>query len=165
MAGEKIKKFGRWLKKCGHYIWDGDPGQIFRDIASWWHFKHIAYRDVLTYDAERNRYVIHRTTLRMTDIKPDDLPVTGCKYHYFKTELEAPERQESRIETITLEDGQTVDIEYLNTSATSNYLYMINNDINNALAGQFKPSGINPYILWGLIGLGVLFAVWYLFMR
>lgn len=161
----KIKDFGRWLKKCGGYIWNGDAGQIFRDIGSWWHFKHIAYRDVLTFDTERNRYVIERTTVRMSDIKPDDLPVTGDKYHFFRTELVAPERQESRTETVILEDGSQVDIEYLNTSAVSNYLYMVNNDINEALAGQFKPSGINPYVLWGLVGLAVIFAVWYLFLR
>lgn len=161
----KLKDFGKWLKRCGHYVWDGDPLQIFRDIASWWHFKHIAYRDVLTYDQDRNRYVIHRQTLRMRDINPDDLPVTGQKYHFFRTDLKAPERQETRVETITLDDGQQVEVEYLNTSATSNYLYMVNNDINDALAGQFKPAGINPYILWGLIGLAVLFGVWYLFLR
>ena len=161
----KIRDFGRWLKKCGGYIWNGDAGQIFRDISSWWHFKHIAYRDVLTYDVERNRYVIERTTVRMRDIKPDDLPVTGEKYHFFRTELVAPERQESRTESVILEDGSQVDIEYLNTSAVSNYLYMVNNDINEALAGQFKPSGINPYVLWGLVGLAVIFAVWYLFLR
>lgn len=161
----KIKDFGKWLKKCGGYIWNGDAGQIFRDIASWWHFKHIAYRDVLTFDQERNRYVIQRTTVRMSDIKPDDLPVTGEKYHYFITDLKAPERQESRTETVVLEDGTTIDVEYLNTSAVSNYLYMVNNDINEALAGQFKPAGINPYVLWGLVGLAVIFGVWYLFLR
>lgn len=161
----KLRDFGRWVKKCGGYIWNGDPGQIFRDIASWWHFKHIAYRDVLTYDEERNRYVIHRTTLRMRDILPDDLPITGEKYRFFRTELVAPERQESRIETVTLDDGSQIEVEYLNTSAISNYLFMVNNDINESLAGQFKPSGINPYILAGLIGMAVLFGVWYLFMR
>ena len=161
----KIKDFGHWLGKCCGYIWNGDPGQIFRDISSWWHFKHIAYRDVLTYDPERNRYVIERTTVKMRDILPDDLPVTGQKYHFFRTDLVAPERQESRIETITLDDGQQVEVEYLNTSAVSNYLWMVNNDINDCLAGQFKPNGINPYILWGLVGLAVLFGVWYLFLR
>lgn len=162
---EKFGKLWRFFKKSCWYIYNGDPGQIFRDIASWWHFKHIAYRDVLEYDEQRNRYVIHRTTRRMKDILPDDLPITGQKYHFFRTELQAPPRQETRVETIVLDDGSTVDVEYLNTSATSNYLYMINNDINDALAGQFKPAGINPLILWGMVGLAVLFGVWYLFLR
>lgn len=147
--------FGRFIKRCFHYVSVGNPNQIFRDIRSWWHFRHQAWRDVLYYDEENKRYRLERHTLTMREITPVDLAVTGQKYHYFYTDLQPPERHEKRV--VEDEDGNKH--EYLNTSAASNYLYMINNDINDAMAGTFKNSALNPKVIVGLIVGGIILAV------
>lgn len=155
-----IVTFAKFCRRCIHYIAVGNPGQIFRDIRSWWHFRHQAWRDVLTYDPEKKRYRLDRNTLIMRDINPEDLAVTGSKYHYFYTELEAPERHEKRTEV----DGDGNKHEYLNTSATSNYLYMVNNDINDAMAGTFTNNNVNPLVVGGLIVVAIVGAVLWFFM-
>ena len=91
----------------------------------------------------------------MRDITPQDLAVTGQSYHYFYTELQPPERHEKRV--VEDEDGNKH--EYLNTSATSNYLYMVNNDITDAMAGTFKNTALNPKVVVGMIVAGIVLAV------
>lgn len=157
---DTIKTFIGFQKRCLHYIAVGNAGQIFRDIKSWWHFRHQAWRDVLTYDPEKKRYRLDRHTLIMKDINPDDLAVTGAKYHYFYTDLEPPERHEKRVEVD--EEGNTH--EFLNTSAVSNYLYMVNNDINDAMAGTFTNKPINPVVVGVIIVLAIVGVVLYMFM-
>lgn len=154
---KNVKRFGRFCKKCCHYISVGNPMQIFRDIKSWWHFRHQAWKDVLYYDEETKRYRLERHTIYMRDIEPDDLAVTGQKYHYFYTDLKPPERQEKRV--VVDEEGN--EREYLNTSAASNYLYMINNDINDAMAGTFKNSALNPKVIAMFIVVAIVFGVIY----
>lgn len=153
------KKLWRFFKKSLGYIADGNPGQIFRDIKSWWHFRHVAWLDILSYDKESNMYRLDRKTIRMKDVLPNYLQVSGNKYHYFYTELPAPHRQEYRTE---VRDG--VEYRFLNTSAVSNYLYMINNDIENAIQLK-KQSTVSPGVLAVLIGLAVIGVVWFLFLR
>lgn len=145
------------IKRAWGHIHGGDPGQIFRDIGSWRHYSHKAYIDTLTYDDDKKRYRIHRQTVTMRDILPTDLAITGSKYRFFRTELDAPERQEKRTET----DADGVIHEYLNTSATSNYLYMVNNDINSAMAGTFAYGGINPVIIMALVTLAIVGIIWF----
>lgn len=152
---ENIRTFGRFIKRCGHYISVGNPNQIFRDIKSWWHFRHQAWRDVLYYDEETKRYRLERHTLYMRDINPNDLAVTGQKYHYFYTDLQPPERHEKR--TVVDEDGN--EHEFLNTSASSNYLYMVNNDINDAMAGTFKNSAFNPKVVAIMVVVAIVMGV------
>lgn len=154
-----LKTLGKFLKRCGGYIVDGNFGQIGRDIKSWWHFRHVAWLDTLTYDSDNNMYRLDRKTIRMRDVQPNWLQVTGSKYQYFTTELPAPHRQESRTE---VRDG--IEYTFLNTSALSNYLYMINNDIENAIELQ-KKSNVSPGVVAVLIGLAVIGVVWYLFLR
>lgn len=158
---ETIKTFGRFLKKSWHYILVGNAGQIFRDIKSWWHFRHQAWLDVLTYDADLKRYRLDRHTCTMRDIQPEHLAVTGQKYHYFTTELVPPERHEKRV--VVDEDGN--EHVFLNTSAVSNYLYMVNNDINDAMAGTFTNKVLNPMIVALLVGVAIVGVVLFLFMR
>lgn len=114
----------------------------------------------MTYDEEQHRYRLDRHTLVMREIVPEDLAVTGQKYHYFYTDLEAPERHDLR--TVVEEDGTTHT--YLNTSAISNYLYMKNNDINEAMAGTFKNGNVNPMVVAGLIGVAIVGVILWLMM-
>lgn len=158
---DKIKTFGRFLGRCCHYISVGNPNQIFRDIKSWWHYRHQAWRDVLYYDEETKRYRLERHTLYMRDINPNDLAVTGQKYHYFYTDLVPPERHEIR--EVEDEDGNKH--QYLNTSASSNYLYMVNNDINDAMAGTFKNSALNPKVIVGMVVAGIIMLVVFIFFK
>ena len=72
--------------------------QPFRDFKSWYHNRHQAYRDVLTYDAERNRYIMNRSTITQNEVRPVDLAITGDKYHVFYTDMPAPPHEETRIE-------------------------------------------------------------------
>ena len=147
------------MKRLWHNVSRCEFEQIFRDIKSWWHYRHDSWRDVLTYDEEEG-YILERTTISTREVKPDDLPVRGHKYMVFHTDLEAPHRTESRKENV---DG--VEVEFLNTSAASNYLYMVNNDINDALAGSFKRSGIDPKVMLILLGIGAVAIIYFMFFK
>ncbi len=152
-------KWGNRLKRFWHNLSRMQFDQIGRDIRSWWHYRHDSWRDVLTYD-EKEGYTITRTTISTRDVKEDDLPVRGHKYLFFDTELEAPFREEKRKEIV---DG--VEVEYLNTSAASNYLYMVNNDINDALAGSFKKQGMDPKVMFVLLAVAGVFVIYFMFFR
>lgn len=157
--GKYIEFWKKALKRTWHNISRGQLDQIFRDIKSWWHYRHDAWRDVLTYK-EGEGYVIERTTISTRDVQPDDLPIRDHKYLFFDTELEAPFRQETRKDVI---DG--VEVEFLNTSASSNYLYMVNNDINDALAGSFKKTGLDPKVMLVLLAVAGVFVIYFMFFR
>lgn len=129
----------------------------FRKVRAWYNQRHEVYRDVLTYDELRHRYIITRTTITKEDVQPDDLPITGDQWHYFRTDLVPPFRAEKRTETI---DG--VEYDFLNPSAISYNLYMESNAINEALSGEFKPKLMNPLVLAVLIAGG--FAVLLFFL-
>lgn len=157
-------KFGdKWkarFKRLWHNVSRAQFDQVFRDIRSWWHYRHDAYRDVLIYDEEHNRYIIQRETISARDFRPVDLPIRGHKYRVFYTDLEPPFREETRIEEI---DG--VKYEFLNPTAVSNYLYMVNNDINNSIKGDFKSSQLNPLIMLALLGVGAVVLIYLLFIK
>lgn len=131
--------------------------QPFRRLYAKWHGHHEIYRDVLTYDEARQRYIINRVTVTRDEVAPDDLPITGEKWRFFRTDLTPPYRQEKRTEVI---DG--VEVEFLNPSAISYNLYYESNVINEALAGEFKPKLMNPLILAVLIVGGVAVLFWFL---
>lgn len=148
------------LKRFWHNFSRLQFDQIVKDIGSWWFYRHDAYRDTLTYNDVDNRYRLDYTTVTARDFVERDLKVSGEKYRRFYTELEAPVRQETRIEEI---DG--VQYEFLNTSAVSNYLWMINNDVNECITGDFKSRSINPLVLLGLVGLAVVVMIYFLFFK
>lgn len=154
-----MSKWKDRMKRFWHNVSRAQFDQVIRDIKSWWHYRHDSWRDVLTYDEEKG-YVLTRTTIPTREVKEDDLPVRGHKYLFFSTELEAPFREEKRKEIV---DG--VEVEYLNTSAASNYLYMVNNDINDALAGSFKKSGMDPKVMLILLAVAGLFVIYFMFFR
>lgn len=148
------------LKRFWHNLTRLQFDQIVKDIASWFYYRHDAYREVLFYDEENNRYKIERTTITARDFRPVDLPVQGHKYRVFYTDLAPPFREETRIEE---RNGEKV--EFLNPTAVSNYLYMINNDINNAIKGDFKNPGINPLIMLAILGVGAVILIYVLFFK
>lgn len=137
-------------------------GQIIQDIISWRHFNHDATIQDLSYSEEVQAFRLDITTIKMRDMDPHALPITGEKYGGFRTELEAPKKTKKRIEID--EDG--TEREYLNPSAVSHYLYMINNDINDACTAPMKRFGIDPKMIIILVvaGLGVL-AYWFFMGR
>ena len=115
-----------------------------RDRKSAKHDNTNAWFDVITFDPENFRYRLDRTTIKEKDIPPDCLKVTGDKHHYATVACEQP------IRVIRDENG------YLNTSAISNYLYLVNNAINDALASVLN----SRYINWKLLGvLGIDAAI------
>lgn len=134
--------------------------QIIADIKSWWYYRHDGYRDVLFYDEENKRYKIERTTISVRQFRPEDLPIVGKKYRRFYTDLEAPFREETRKEVI---DG--VEYEFQNPTAISNYLFMVNNDLNDAIKGDLKKNEFNPLIMLALFGIGAVILVYFLFFK
>lgn len=131
--------------------------QPFRRFISNLKGNHEIYRDVLTFDEERQRYIINRTTVIREDVAPDDLPITGEKWRFFRTDLKPPCRMEKRKEIV---DGE--EVEFLNPSAISYNLYYESNAINEALAGEFKPKLLNPLVLAVLIAGGVAVLILFL---
>ena len=115
--------------------------QLIRDLKSSHHYDTNVWLDQIRYDQDNNRYVLQRRTLKADAIPPDALKVTGEKNHYAVVECEKPVR------VIKREDG------FLETCAISNYLYMINNSINDALASVWKPRYINTKLLM-ILGIG-----------
>lgn len=152
--------WGDRLKRFWHNFSRLQFDQIVKDIGSWWFYRHDAYKDVLTYNEEDNRYKINISTITAREFAEKDLKVSGQKYRRFYTDLEAPVRQETRIEEI---DG--VQYEFLNTSAVSNYLWMINNDVNECITGDFKSRAINPIVLLGLVGVAIVVMIYFFFFR
>ena len=140
-------------KKYLEDLKDGDIKQLFRDRASYKHYNKRAYNDTLSYDEENKRYVLDRKTVKMKKIEPSDLAVTGEKYHYFNTELKPPVRMERDAEG------------YVNTSAISNYQYMVNNDINDSMASRWKGKPIDVKVLLIAGAVVIVFGVWYMFFR
>lgn len=155
-----MSKWGNRLKRFWHNFSRFQFDQIIKDIGSWWFYRHDAYRDVLIYNEEDNRYRFDTTTISAREFVERDQKVSGQKYRRFYTGLEAPHREETRIEEI---DG--VKYEFHNTSAVSNYLWMINNDVNDCITGNFKTRAINPLILIGLVGLAAVVLIYFLFMK
>lgn len=153
-------KWGNRLKRFWHNFSRLQFDQIIKDIYSWHYYRHDAHRDVLTYDEENNRYRIDTTTITAREFKERDLKVSSNKYRRMFTSLEAPERHETRIEEI---DG--VKYEFLNTSAVSNYLWMINNDVNSCITGNFKSRTINPLVLLALLGLAGAVFIYIFFFK
>lgn len=152
--------WGSRLKRFWHNLSRFQFDQIIKDIGSWWFYRHDAYREVLTYNDTDNRYRLDITTITAREFVERDLKISGAKYRRFFTSLTAPIRQETRIEEI---DG--VQYEFLNTSAVSNYLWMINNDVNECITGDFKTRAINPLILLGLVGVAVVIMIYFLFLK
>lgn len=150
---KKVKAFFNWLLH-------GDLLQPFRDLRGWYHDKHQVYKDFLTYDVERDRYVLNRSTQVMTDVKPDDLPVTADKWHFFKTDMEAPPHEETRTEVI---DGVTY--VYHNLSAIALDHYGLSDDLINSQTGEFKEKLINPLVLAVVVVAGVALLIFFLMGR
>lgn len=159
MAG--VKEFWKKaIKRTWHNVARLEFSQIARDIKHWWHFRHTAWRDILEYNNETARFRINRTTVTMADMEPSDLPIEGAKYRAFTTELKAPSNEEIRTEEI---DGEKM--VYVNTTPASDYLYMVNNDINDANVGMFKAGGLDVKVLIVLVGLGALALIYFVFFR
>lgn len=148
------------IKRTLYNIGRMEFSQIFRDIKHWWHFRHAAYKDKLEYDADAGRFRINRKTVTMADMDPSDKPVEGSKYRTFTTDLKAPSNDDIRTEEI---DG--VVYTYINTTPASDYLYMVNNDINESNVGMFKARGLDPRVVIVLLGLGALALIYYVFFR
>lgn len=148
------------LKRFWHNVSRFQFDQVGRDIKSWWHYRHDAWRDTLFYDEEHKRYRIERETISARDFRPVDLPVTGHKYRVFYTDLEAPFREETRTEVI---DG--VEYVFRNPTAISNNLYLINNDINDSISGDFKRTTINPLYVLAIMGVGACVLIYLLFFK
>lgn len=161
MTFKDIKKFWiKAIKRTWHNISRLEFSQIGRDIKHWWHFRHDAWRDVLVYDEESGRFRINRTTQSMADMEPSDLPIEGAKYRAFATDLKAPANNEKRTEEI---DGEI--LEYINTTPASDYLYFVNNDINESNVGMFKALGLDPKIILVLVGLAVIGVIYFMFIK
>lgn len=91
-------------------------------------------------------------------MSPHALLVTGEKYQGFITKLVAPFRAEKRIEV----DDEGNEKEFLNPSAISYYLYMINNDINTALTADMKRFILNPKLIVIMLAVALgLVGLWY----
>lgn len=133
-------------------------GQIIQDFISWRHFRHDAEIRDLSYNEELETFRLDITTIQMKDMDPHALPITGDKYGGFRTELKPPFRAEKRIET----DEEGNEREYLNPSAISYNLYMINNDINRSCTADMHRFKLTPksVIVLLAVAFGIL-AVWY----
>ena len=135
-----------------------DLGEPFRKLKHRWHFKHIAYRDVLGFDEERKRFLLRRFTIEQSEVVPDDLLIDGEKWKWFQTPLELPTVPDKRVE---VEDG--IEKEYLNPTPISYNLYYESDAINNASLGEFRSKVINPTTLALIIGAGVVILIFMLF--
>ena len=133
-------------------------GQIIQDIISWRHYNHDANINELSFNEETGSFRLDITTIKMRDMSPNALLVTGEKYQGFITKLVAPFRAEKRIEV----DDEGNEKEYLNPSAISYYLYMINNDINTALTADMKRFILNPKLIVVMLAVALgLVGLWY----
>ena len=156
-----VKEFWKKaIKRECHFIARLEFSQIFRDIKHWWHYRHDAWKDEFTFNEDTGRFRIDRATIPMSEVSPYDLPITGAKYRAFKTDLKAPPNDEVRTEEI---DGQAVT--FVNTTPASDYLFFVNNDMNDSLTGTFKAGGLDPKIILVLVGLGALGLIYFLFFR
>lgn len=132
-----------------------DLVQPFRDLKSKWHFKHIAYRDILDWDAERQRLILDRKTIEQSEVEPIDLLVDGEKWKVFRTPLELPTVPDTRVEVD--EDG--VEHTYLNPTPISYNLYNESDVLNQASTGEFRTKIINPLTLAIILGVGFVFLL------
>ena len=132
----------------------------FRRLKSWWHHRHMAYRDILVYDLVRKRYVLNRNTIEQNQVVPDDLKIDGEKYRYFKTQIAMPEYSDTRIED---EDG--VEVTYLNPTPITDKLYYDSDALNNASSGEFRNKILSPMVMAVLIGVAIVMFVMFFFMR
>lgn len=133
-------------------------GQILQDFISWRHFNHDAEIKDLSYNEDLETFRLDIKTIKMKEMDPHALPITGDKYGGFRTDLEPPFRAEKREEID--EDGNKR--EYLNPSAISYNLYMVNNDINRACTADMRRFTITPKsaVILIAVALGIL-GVWY----
>lgn len=116
------------------------------------HYEHDAYIDTLEYDDDGQRFILNRQTVKMADIKPDDLAVTNDKYHYFKSSMDSQPRR-------VLDDQG-----HILTTPITDYQWLMNNDINDSLLALMKQRvNSNAIIVAVLAGLGVA-VVGYLIM-
>ena len=132
--------------------------RLCRELRAKWHDEHIAYRDVLDFDAKRKRFVLNRTTIVQKDVVADDLIVDDNKWRVFQTPLALPSGPDTRVE---VEDG--VEKVYLNPTPISFNLYYESDTLNNASAGEFRSKLLNPMVLALIIGGGILFLILLLF--
>lgn len=133
-------------------------GQIIQDFISWRHYNHDAYIEDLSYDEEIEAFRLDMTSIKMRDMDPHALPVTGEKYSGFRTNLEAPHRTKIRKEI----DENGEEVEYLNPSAISYYLYMVNNDINDSCTAPLRRFTLNPKIVIILVAVALgLLGYWF----
>ena len=123
-----------------------------RDRKSAKHDATNAWFDVISYDEDTKRYRLDRTTIKEESVPPDALSVTGGKNHYATVICPQPKR------AVRDENGK------LETSAISNYLYMINNDINDALASILNPHYVNWKLL-GVLGIGAVAVIYIVVTR
>lgn len=123
-----------------------------RDRKSAKHDDTNAWFDVISYDPATERYRLDRVTLKEKDVPSDALSVTGDKHHYASVVCERPKR--------IIKDSEG----FLETCAISNYLYMINNDINEALASILNSRYINWRLL-GVLGIGAAIIVYIIVTR
>lgn len=102
----------------------------------------------LTYDDEAEEYTLTQTPTYFEDLPPEAVHITGKKNRYFLDLVEDPDYS----------DPQGI-------RATDLYLWMVNNDINDALAVRSKGLGdvdIRRYLVIGvgaIIGVCVLYAM------
>lgn len=137
-------------------------GQIVQDFISWKHYNHDASIEDLSYDEEIKAFRLDITTIKMKDMDPHALPITGEKYTGFRTKLEAPYRTKIRKEV----DENGEEKEYLNPSAISYYLYMINNDINDSCTAPLRRFTLNPKVVVIMVAIALgLLGYWFFLGR
>ena len=121
-----------------------DIKQKFRDWKSKKHYEHDAYRDVLNYEIGPQRFTLDRTTVKQKDIKASDKIVTGTTYHYFMSEIPRLPRK--------VKDSEG----HILTTPTTDYQFLVNNDVNDATTALMKEQkNTNALIMGVLAGVGV----------
>ena len=135
-----------------------DPAQPFRRVRSWWHNRHMVYRDVLAYDLSKGRFILNRNTINQNQIVADDLHIDGEKWRYFKTFLELPSVPATRT---VIEDGE--ERVYYNPTPVSWNLYYESDVLNDAAVGEFKNKLLNPMMLAIILGIGAVCILFMLF--
>ena len=130
-----------------------DIKQKFRDWRSKKHYEHPAYIDTLTYDLENERFIMHRRTVKQKDIKASDKMVTNDTYHYFNTPLPKQPRQ------VTDDQGHIL------TTPITDYQFIQNNDVNDALTAIVKEQVNKNVILMAVLGAVGVIVIGFILMR
>ena len=129
-----------------------DIKQKFRDWRSKKHYEHDAYIDTLTYDLDNELFILKRRTVKQKDIKPDDKMVTNDTYHYFNTPLEKQPRE------VTDAEGHIL------TTPITDYQFIQNNDVNDALTAIVREQANKNVILLAVLGAVGVIVVGYILM-